>query len=145
MWSAPGKVFLFGEHAVVYGKPGIAMAIKPRVFVTVRDTKRPQRAKSPYIDSCFEAMEVMGSVYINSQIPSSSGLGSSAAVTVATLSAINDEFRLNKTREDIANMAFEIPVVEVRDPLLALGKLAGWYRDQFTIPFVAVTGSTMFG
>jgi mevalonate kinase len=99
---------LFGEHAVVYGKPGIAMAIKPRVFVTVRDTKRPQRAKSPYIDGCFEAMGVMGSVYINSQIPSSSGLGSSAAVTVATLSAINDEFRMNRTREDIANMAFEI-------------------------------------
>jgi mevalonate kinase len=99
---------LFGEHAVVYGKPGIAMAIKPRVFVTVRDTKRPQRAKSPYIDGCFEAMDVMGSVYINSQIPSSSGLGSSAAVTVATLSAINDEFSLHKTREDIANMAFEI-------------------------------------
>lgn len=107
-WSAPGKVFLFGEHAVVYGKPGIAMAIKPRVFVTVRDTKRAARAKSPYIDGCFEAMGVVGSVYINSQIPSSSGLGSSAAVTVATLCAINDEFKLNKTREDIANMAFEI-------------------------------------
>jgi mevalonate kinase len=107
-WSAPGKVFLFGEHAVVYGKPGIAMAIKPRVFVTVRNTKRPQHAKSPYIDGCFEAMGVMGSVYINSQIPSSSGLGSSAAVTVATLSAINDEFSLHKNREDIANMAFEI-------------------------------------
>jgi len=99
---------LFGEHAVVYGKPGIAMAIKPRVFVTVRNTKRPQRAKSPYIDGCFEMMGVMGSVYINSQIPSSSGLGSSAAVTVATLSAINDEFSLNKSREEIANMAFEI-------------------------------------
>ncbi len=68
----------------------------------------PQRAKSPYIDGCFEAMGVVGSVYINSQIPSSSGLGSSAAVTVATLSAINDEFSLHKTREDIANMAFEI-------------------------------------
>ena len=101
-------MFLFGEHAVVYGKPGIAMAIKPRVFVTVRETKRPQRAKSSYIDGCFEAMGVSGSVYINSQIPSSSGLGSSAAVTVATLSAINDEFGKNKTREEIANMAFEI-------------------------------------
>ena len=84
------------------------MAIKPRVFVTVRNAKRPQRAKSPYIDGCFEAMGVMGSVYINSQIPSSSGLGSSAAVTVATLSAINDEFSLHKSREDIADMAFEI-------------------------------------
>ena len=101
-------MFLFGEHAVVYGKPGIAMAIKPRVFVTVRETKHPQRAKSLYIDGCFEAMGVAGSVYINSQIPSSSGLGSSAAVTVATLSAINDEFKKNKTREEIANMAFEI-------------------------------------
>ncbi|PKG31844.1 mevalonate kinase [Methanoregula sp.] len=107
-WSAPGKVFLFGEHAVVYGKMGIAMAIRPRVFVTVRDTKRPSRAKSPYIDSCFEQMGVIGSVYINSQIPSSSGLGSSAAVTVATLAAINDEFNLNKTREEIADIAFEI-------------------------------------
>ena len=84
------------------------MAIKPRVFVTVRNTRRPQRAKSPYIDGCFEAAGVTGSVYINSQIPSSSGLGSSAAVTVATLSAINDEFTLHKTREDIADMAFEI-------------------------------------
>ena len=101
-------MFLFGEHAVVYGKPGIAMAIKPRVFVTVRKSRRPQRAKSPYIDGCFDAMGVMGSVYINSQIPSSSGLGSSAAVTVATLSAINDEFAIGKSREDIANMAFEI-------------------------------------
>ena len=84
------------------------MAIKPRVFVTVRKTKHPQRAKSPYIDGCFESTGVMGSVYINSQIPSSSGLGSSAAVTVATLSAINDEFSLHKTRDNIADMAFEI-------------------------------------
>jgi len=84
------------------------MAIKPRVFVTVRKSRRPQRAKSPYIDGCFEALGVVGSVYINSQIPSSSGLGSSAAVTVATLSAINDEFSLGKSREDIANIAFEI-------------------------------------
>ncbi len=107
-WSAPGKIFLFGEHAVVYGKPGVAMAIKPRVFVTVRKSRNPTRAKSPYIDECFRMMGVRGSVYVHSQLQSSSGLGSSAAVTVATLSAINDEFNLGHTREYIAETAFAI-------------------------------------
>ena len=46
-WSAPGKVFLFGEHAVVYDKPGLAMAIKPRILVSVRRHRHPAPAKSP--------------------------------------------------------------------------------------------------
>ena len=84
------------------------MAIKPRVFVTVRKSRTSHPAKSPYIDSCFDEMGVRGSVYINSQLPSSSGLGSSAAVTVATLAAINEEFGSGYTRDQIAELAFNI-------------------------------------
>jgi mevalonate kinase len=40
--SAPGKVYLFGEHAVVYGEPAVPCAIERRARVTVeaRDDAR---------------------------------------------------------------------------------------------------------
>jgi mevalonate kinase len=40
--SAPGKVYLFGEHAVVYGEPAVPCAIEQRARVTVqrRDDER---------------------------------------------------------------------------------------------------------
>ena len=34
--SAPGKLVLFGEHAVVYGYPCIVTAVDLRIRVTVR-------------------------------------------------------------------------------------------------------------
>jgi mevalonate kinase len=35
--SAPGKVTLFGEHAIVYGKPALVSAIDRRLYVTVEE------------------------------------------------------------------------------------------------------------
>lgn len=37
--SAPGKVYLFGEHAVVYGEPAVPCAIERRATVTVEERK----------------------------------------------------------------------------------------------------------
>jgi mevalonate kinase len=35
--SAPGKIYLFGEHAVVYGQPAVPCAIERRAHVTVEE------------------------------------------------------------------------------------------------------------
>ena len=93
---------------MVYDKPGLAMAIKPRVLVSVRRHRHPAPAKSPYIAQCFRELGVTGSVYVSSQMPSSAGLGSSAAVSVATISAANDEFHLGLEREEIAAIAHRV-------------------------------------
>ena len=37
--SAPGKCILFGEHAVVYGQPAVAVAIEQRCSVEIVDSE----------------------------------------------------------------------------------------------------------
>ena len=39
--SAPGKCILFGEHAVVYGQPAVAIAIDQRVQIEIQPTGKP--------------------------------------------------------------------------------------------------------
>ncbi len=41
--SAPGKVYLFGEHAVVYGQPAVPCAIERRARVTVEEREEGTR------------------------------------------------------------------------------------------------------
>ena len=118
--SAPGKIYLFGEHAVVYGEPAIACAVelRTRVIAARSDdisiksgigTTGLDFEVHPYVSS---AIKKLGSpdvaIEITSDIPVGSGLGSSAAVTVATLSAVNIECGLGYGNEEIAGMGHEI-------------------------------------
>jgi len=113
--SAPGKFVILGEHAVVYGKPAIALAINKYFSVTVKkndellinndvgDLKGNLHLK--YIMSQNDMLPL--SIRTDSRIPTGSGLGSSAALSVALSAAIRTLYGKSNGAEDIAKEAFE--------------------------------------
>lgn len=114
--SAPGKVILFGEHAVVFGKPALALAIDLRITSSVTSSDQfsvnghPMKKRHhAYISAALD--EAWGGPPINvdteSEIPAGSGLGSSAAVTVSCIASIlASKGRLEP--EKVARMSFAV-------------------------------------
>ena len=131
--SAPGKVILFGEHAVVYGQPALAVPVtQVHAGVQVSDSSRPGIwIEAPDIDlhaelntlpsdhplaavihNLFFALHIDPfpslNVRIDSTIPVASGLGSGAAVSVALIRALSTYTGIPLSDELVNDLAFEI-------------------------------------
>ncbi len=131
--SAPGKIILFGEHAVVYGRPALAVPVQQvHVDVRIRDGHRPgvwidapgislhaglgmlppAHPLRTVIESVFQALGVATphpsiQIEIQSSIPVASGLGSGAAVSVAVIRALAAYLAHPLSDEKVNALAYE--------------------------------------
>uniref|UniRef100_A0A7C3M9E9 Mevalonate kinase n=1 Tax=Archaeoglobus fulgidus TaxID=2234 RepID=A0A7C3M9E9_ARCFL len=147
--SAPGKIILFGEHAVVYGRHAVVSAINLRCRVKVKKSAI-FKIKSvlgetgldfdrhPYVVQAvrrfMEVKNIPGAeIEIESDIPVGSGLGSSGAVTVATVAALNAEFDGGMDKEDIFRMARQVEI-DVQGRASGIDPFISTFGDSWLFP-----------
>ncbi|MBN1389728.1 MAG: mevalonate kinase [Candidatus Thermoplasmatota archaeon] len=114
--SSPAKAILFGEHAVVYGKPAIAISLDRRMNLTVFPAAEPEvdggklsMRKHRYVKQAYGDLwnGLSLAFRTSSTIPSASGLGSSAALSCSAVAALLF-LRGMFSEESTARRAFEV-------------------------------------
>lgn len=121
--TAHAKIILMGEHAVVYGQPAIAL---PLSAVQVTTQISPNSVAKVMVNSDFYAGPLFSdtshmkgiaqmlqavietfelptnfTLTINSQLPAERGMGSSAAVAISVMRALNLYFKLALSNDQI--------------------------------------------
>ena len=135
--SAPGKLMLFGEHAVVYNRPCLVAAVNQRLFVDVEkhsenkilidapemkisdfsvsladlDKEQPKEVRFVLeaVKNFFRKYNVESGLKIKteSQFSAEYGFGSSSAVTVCTIKALSELFGIKMDKKEIFNLAYK--------------------------------------
>jgi len=124
---AAGKVILFGEHAVVYGRHALALPIPDAVRVSIDDADRlsvdvPEWGIDREIDldrhdgidaAITLILDALGiaqtgfRIHITTRLPRAMGLGSSAAIAVAVARAFNTHLGIGRDDAGINEIAFD--------------------------------------
>ena len=118
--SAPGKLMLFGEHAVVYNYPCIMTTVSSKVSVEAEKISSQLNIDNPQVkDNRFveetvklfcEKYKVDNKLLIKtySDFSSQYGFGSSAAVTVATIRALSDLYKIKMSKKEIFDLGYKV-------------------------------------
>jgi len=127
--SGFGKTILFGEHFVVHGVPGIASAIDSAADAEVKKTAKgikvidertgakgyAEKKKLQQLESIERMLITMNmnpktvdiTIWLGGNLPGFSGLGASAASSVAIARGIAEEFNLDLSNKKINDIAYE--------------------------------------
>jgi mevalonate kinase len=134
--TAPGKIILFGEHAVVYGRPAIAVPIeqlRARAVISADPHAEPGTVhiQAPDIDldtfmdqlpanhPLRKVVQVVLTelaitrppalkLRVSSTIPLAAGLGSGAAVSVAIIRALSAFLGHRLQNDKVSSLAYEV-------------------------------------
>src|SRR3989344_1439341 len=121
--SAPGKLMLLGEHAVVYGHPCIVTAMDTRMRVSVSvNGDKTNTINAPQVKECRFVQESIKlfckkfnlhqhiKIHTAGDFSHQVGLGSSSAVTVATVKALSDLFDKKLTTKEIFDLSYQVTI-----------------------------------